>query len=704
MGNMCCELFNSIPTNPASSLPNLILYKKNDVSTVNYSRFSSEKSIDDDISECIPSPVEVNSSNQMLPTIDNYIVVWLTSSIDEHEYSFEQLRRIVHSFRIFIDIDEFFSFLVEIKDEKLCLIISNIFARNIISIIHQMSSLMVIYIISNDDQSNNRQWINEYEKIKGIFTHIEPICEQLKRILHLSEYDIQPIEILNPSSVVIQWLIKQILLSEIDYPEKLKRDFIDYARQQYPNELNVINEFAEKYTPSSAIWWYTRKCFLYSLMSKIFHTDNIELLMKMGFFIRDLHQQEFQHSIPMIVYCGQGILENKFETIKNGKNALLFFKNCLWTNTDQTSSLNAARLARNNPNLLGILFHIEINSMRQLISLDKISYYFNCENQYLFSIYSLFRIDQIKQIEDQIWQIDLSLINNDDQQFKDYLQPIENNHEQTSWQRLGLYLIQINQYDKAEEFYKILIELNLISNPKHSAFLNEQLAMLYQKQNDSIHSILYYKKSLKDYLTIRSSNDPYLVKIYFNIGLLFHQQNHFNEAIKHFKYALNIALHSSPLNRRQISILYHHIASIYDQQEIFVEAIQNYQSALENELNRFPIHHSSIAKTYNKIGEIFYRMGDYTRAFSYFDKTLQIQKKSLSPNHSILANTNYNIALVLNGLQQYKEAIEYASRAANIARHSFGSNHNDVQLYEEYLEKLRKKTFVGVIPNGAVYG
>jgi tetratricopeptide (TPR) repeat protein len=97
-------------------------------------------------------------------------------------------------------------------------------------------------------------------------------------------------------------------------------------------------------------------------------------------------------------------------------------------------------------------------------------------------------------------------------------------------------------------------------------------------------------------------------------------------------------------------------------------------------------------------------MGDYTRAFSYFDKTLQIQKKSLSPNHSILANTNYNIALVLNGLQQYKEAIEYASRAANIARHSFGSNHNDVQLYEEYLEKLRKKTFVGVIPNGAVYG
>jgi tetratricopeptide (TPR) repeat protein len=136
---------------------------------------------------------------------------------------------------------------------------------------------------------------------------------------------------------------------------------------------------------------------------------------------------------------------------------------------------------------------------------------------------------------------------------------------------------------------------------------------------------------------------------------------------------------------------------------MFVDAIQNYQSALESELNHFPLHYLSIIKTYNEIGDIFYRMDDYATAFSYFDKTIQIQKKSLSPNHSILAITNYNLARASDGLQQYKEAIEYASRAVNIARHSFGSHHEDVRLYESYLDELREKTLIGVIPNGAVY-
>ena len=60
--------------------------------------------------------------------------------------------------------------------------------------------------------------------------------------------------------------------------------------------------------------------------------------------------------------------------------------------------------------------------------------------------------------------------------------------------------------------------------------------------------------------------------------------------------------------------------------------------------------------------------------------------------------------MTLDGLQQHKEAIEYVSRAVNIARHAFGFNHDHVRPYEEYLNQLREKTFVGVIPNGAVYG
>jgi tetratricopeptide (TPR) repeat protein len=338
-----------------------------------------------------------------------------------------------------------------------------------------------------------------------------------------------------------------------------------------------------------------------------------------------------------------------------------------------------------------------------MVSLEKLHSYSKSKNENLFSIYSPFRISEVKQLEDQIWEIGLILIENNDEQFKDYLQPILDLNGQTAWEQLGFYWIEIKQFYQAEELYKTLLSLNSMNDPKQFALLHEQLGILYQKKNDPINALLYYKKSLKDYLTFLPQTDSNLFEIYLNIGILLHQQNHLNEAMKHLKYAVNIAFHSSTFDHLQLSTLYHQIAEIYDEQGMFVEAIQHYQSALENELNHIPLDHLLIAKTYNKIGEIFYQMEDYTTAFSYFDKTLKIQKKSLSPNHAILAVTNYNIAMALDGLQQYKEAIEYASRAVNIARHSFGSNHKHVQLYEEFLDELRQKTLIGVIPNGSVY-
>ncbi len=90
-------------------------------------------------------------------------------------------------------------------------------------------------------------------KIQGIFTHIKPICDNLKHIIHLSENDILPIEILNSSTIIIQYLIKQILLFDIDYNDKSIKDFIHFSRKQYRHELNIINEFEENYT--SSISW-----------------------------------------------------------------------------------------------------------------------------------------------------------------------------------------------------------------------------------------------------------------------------------------------------------------------------------------------------------------------------------------------------------------------------------------------------------------
>ncbi|CAF4362521.1 unnamed protein product, partial [Adineta steineri] len=176
--------------------------------------------------------------------------------------------------------------------------------------------------------------------------------------------------------------------------------------------------------------------------------QNLEMLIKVGFFIRDLHQQINESYVRndksdiKVVYRGQGISENDLKLIINNQQNLFTFTNFLWTTNDKNNSLRIAQSTKNSPNLFGVLFRIEMCSTSRFISLEKFSYYLNAKNEFLFSIYSLFRITNIKEIEKNIWQIDLKLINNedsDDQQLKDYLKNLKNIEGETAWQQLGFY-------------------------------------------------------------------------------------------------------------------------------------------------------------------------------------------------------------------------------------------------------------------------
>jgi hypothetical protein len=81
-------------------------------------------------------------------------------------------------------------------------------------------------------------------------------------------------------------LLKGIIL-ESEYTDKIKNELVDFCREQYAgnnDKLNIIDKFDPKYSLPSPIWWYTRECFLYL-------TQEIEIVIKMGFFIQHIHRQ-----------------------------------------------------------------------------------------------------------------------------------------------------------------------------------------------------------------------------------------------------------------------------------------------------------------------------------------------------------------------------------------------------------------------------
>jgi hypothetical protein len=116
--------------------------------------------------------------------IQNIGLIWLDANDCNHSIS--QLRRFVHTFNIFTDVDQCVDFLTEIKEQKVLMIISDDFGQYLVDLIHNVPQLNSIYIFCKSN-STYEQWMQKWFKVKGIFTQIDQIFKSLT--LTARQYD-----------------------------------------------------------------------------------------------------------------------------------------------------------------------------------------------------------------------------------------------------------------------------------------------------------------------------------------------------------------------------------------------------------------------------------------------------------------------------------------------------------------------------------
>ncbi|CAF2638614.1 unnamed protein product [Rotaria sp. Silwood2] len=645
---------------------------------------------------------------------ENFIIFWLESNLNNlNEKIISQIRSIVNTIKFFTDIDQCVKSLVEIKDVKVFLIVSNSLAQQITPLVQAFTQVDSIYIFSNL-KSINEQWTKAYIKIKGTFYQTETLCNVLKETVHQLNNDLISISIvpessidnlnsLDPSFMYCQ-LFKEIFLTmQFNYEIEIQQ-FVDYCRprfQQNEKETKRINEFEQKYCQKSPVWWYTLECFLYNMLNNALRTVDIELLIKIGFFVRDLHQQIKQlHSeldgnkIPHTVFRGQGISNDDFAKLKKTKAGLLSFNSFLSTSTNRIVAMDFAAFNKNKSDTTCILFQIKINSSISSIPFAPISHLSAIESEYeiLFSMSTVFRIGEIKKIENWLWEVNLTLTDENDPlltRLTDHMRASLGHGN--GWRRLGQLIIKMGEFKKAEEIYNTLLKTISCDDKAECAFLHNQLGYVCKQKGNLNEAFSHYKTSLEISQSYMSSNDPGLSSTYSNIGGILKKLGELDGALKYYEHALKIDLAMTGPNSLEIAIDYNNIGSVLDDQGKYPEALKNYKEALEIKRDYLPPHHSSLANTYSNIGLVYRKMGNSSTALLYYQQTLEIQKKSLLSNHPSLIVTHGNIAGALEGLKLYNEAIEHAKIALNIARHAFGSDHAECQKRKTYLEELERK-------------
>jgi tetratricopeptide (TPR) repeat protein len=638
--------------------------------------------------------------------VQNFHLVWLDGSIDETNddcrNSITKLRQVVNTVNTFVDVDECIDFITDLG-EKAFVVISGEFSQPIISIVQNISEVNCVHIFSKNNVQYEK-WAKEWPKVAGVYADITPICEAIRQAREDCDYNNVSITFAKKmdgatgpnrdaldSSFMYTQILKEILLT-IDFNEDHIKEFLTYCREQLVGndaELKKVDMIEKEYHDHKPIWWYTYDCFLYSMLNRALRLMEADLITTMGFFVRDLHKHivelhfdqygEQNHSNSFIVYRGQGLSQADFNQLQTTQGGLLAFNNFLSTSLDQAVSLAFAESITSNPDLIGVLFEMNIDpsiSSTSFANVKNISY-FQREEEILFSMHSVFRIGQVKQIEknnNRLWQVDLTLTGDHDPQLQELTKSMREDTEgSTGWFRLGLLMIKVAQFDKAQQVFEMILDRT--TDEKEKGEIYNCLGWIKNEQGKHTEAITYCEKSLKIRQKILPANHTLLATSYNNIGLVYRNMGEYSKALSYYEKALEIDQKTLPANHPDLASSYHNIGQLYYNMVEYSKALSYYEKALEIWQKTLPANHPSLATSYNNIGGVYYNMGEYSKAFSYYEKALEISKKTLPANHPDLASSYNNIGLVYRNMGEYSKALSYYEKALEILQKTLPANH-----------------------------
>ncbi|CAF1461961.1 unnamed protein product [Adineta steineri] len=661
--------------------------------------------------------------------VRNYSLLCLDECTGEANQEYQslltQLKTNTDNVNIFKQRDECIDFLNDAQEDiKYFLVVKDTIAQQIMPFINDIPQLDGVYIV-NDIEIQHEEWTTKWQKIRSVHTDIDDLCQALKigvrqfnqdsiAMSFLTVDEMASTDNLNqlePTFMYTQ-LFKEILLN-MKHDEREIKQFISYCRHNDCGSVKNIDEFEKKYQPQSAIWWYTCPSFIYSMLNRALRSMEGDIIINMGFFIHDLHQQIQQlhqqqlssyQDKPFIVYRGQGLTKSDFEKLQKTKGGLISFNNFLSTSTEQNISLVFAHSALHNVDMIGILFKMLIDPHVKSVPFATIKHmsYYNEEDEILFSMHTVFRVGVIEQMDNnnQLYQVELQLTSDDDQQLRVLTDRMrEEAHGHTGWQRLSDLLLKIGQFNKAEELYNVLLDQT--SDEGEKAIYHHQLGSVHSSQGDYEKAIWYFEQGLEilqktlpsDHpdlaisngsialeiqLKTLPSNHRHLATSYNNIGCAYDNTGEYSKALSYYEKALEIREKSLPSNHPSLAALYNNIGLMYGNLGDYSKALSSHEKALEIYQKTLPSNHPSLAISYNNIGLMFNNMGDYSKALSSHEKALEIREKTLPSNHPHFACSYNNIGSVYDDIGEYSKALSYYEKAFEIQEKSLSSDHPDL--------------------------
>ncbi|CAF1452370.1 unnamed protein product [Rotaria sp. Silwood1] len=541
----------------------------------------------------------IETSEEKLETNKNtetFLIVWLDAHVNktqDNEKTYNALRSSVNYIQIFDNLQEGEAYIRSIEREKIVLIVSGGYGREIVPRIHDLIQVNCIYVYCYD-KARHEEWSKDFSKIRSIITKRRQLIDEItedQKIRNLTE-DTVPMSILNRTAVAKETTAKDIskemgsilwfqllidVLLRMTHTNDAKTELIQTWRENYmgnSSELRIIEEFESQFKRDKAVWWYTRQSSLYRILNKALREQSIDTIFAFRFFLTELSKQvsqiyhSYMNHIKLVgiqsndkniihVYRGQVIAKEELEHMQASIGGFISINSFFSTSRSKTKARQFAKQSTVTENLNRVLFQIEIDPYlptKPFADIEGISYYPG-EQEILFMLGSIFRINKIDyDDQDALWILSMSLCSENDFELKELFVYLKKDiGEETSMVTLGNLLVQMGEYDKAERVFLRI---------KHREGLIE----------------------------------------------VAEQKGNFHLAMKRYKYA-----------------------------------IDHYKNALELRRELLPVSHPDIAKSYSSIAMAYEFWKQHAKAIDYYQCSIEQYKRTMKDNHPLVIQTKNNL-------------------------------------------------------------
>jgi tetratricopeptide (TPR) repeat protein len=425
--------------------------------------------------------------------------------------------------------------------------------------------------------------------------------------------------------------------------------------------------------------------------------ENIDFIFLYRFFIRDVRSQliENQCRSPVKVYRTQRMFNHElkqlrkyihrkisinsfFSTSQNRQYAeFLLCEPVKNSNTDPNNTSVASTKDDDDPDAVltgevSVLLEIDadpshvVKEKSPFADIAPFSEFGESEQEILFMIGTVFRIEGVKEEQNGIWIISLSLC---DDEVEHEIVPISNafkneyknstENDRTGVTTLCSFLLDMGKLDTVEA----LVKRTLYELPSND-ILNKA-KYYYQLGTIALHRHQYDigLRSFNDVVKLLPKDHRLMANTYIAIGNAHRYGKHFSRAMKSYETALAICEENNKEDQLVIATCYVNIGSWYRVKRHFDKALEYYQKALVIREKYISFPHFTIGHLHMKLAEIYLDRSQAELAVPHYCQALEICSKYLPRDHPLLSKAYRIAALTHQNFDTGRETIEFFDRA-----------------------------------------